>query len=108
MSTALLTTTPLTGAARSWSLDLDAELASGAPAMTDDQVQGLVHLLARMPAVTHAAAEPHCEGRFMHCYIAVEAGDLADAIDRAAASLRRCAIDAGLGSVVLVSVKNGR
>ncbi len=108
MSTALLTTTPLTRAAQIWSLDLDAELASGAPAMTDDQVQALVHLLARMPAVTDAAAEPHCEGRFVHCYITVEAGDLAEAIDRAAASLRSCAIDAGLGSMILVSVKQAR
>ncbi len=108
MSNAVLTTTPLTGAERNWTLDLDAELASGAPAITDHQVQALVHLLTRMPTVKDAAAERHCEGRFVHCHIAVEARDFASAIDRAAVYLRSCAIAAGLGSVVLVSVGHAR
>jgi hypothetical protein len=91
-------------AACTWELTLDAELQPDTAA-TPEQAQAVADVLARVRGVTAAAVRPHCQGRFLLATVSVEARDLADAIDRAAAFLRSSATAAGLGPPILVGAR---
>jgi hypothetical protein len=105
MPTELLTAGPLTAARLSWPLELDAEVAPSAPAITDERAAALAARLAQIPGVTGVAAEPHCGRRFVLVHLTLDAYDVSDAVDRACAYLHSCAVDAGLGRVVLVAAR---
>jgi hypothetical protein len=103
MSTGLLNTGPFTVPTQAWRLKLDAELGPDVSPVTPHQTQLLAKLLGGIPGVSEVTATPHCEGRYVHVDLTVDASQLADAIDRAAASLHSCALASGLGRVVLVA-----
>ncbi|TMC08766.1 MAG: hypothetical protein E6J41_12310 [Chloroflexi bacterium] len=105
MRTELLSPSTVT-MCRRWELTLDAELLPGAAAVTPDRAEAVARPLAWVPGVGAVAVRPHCGGRFLLVDLTVEARDLTDAVDRAAASLRRCAMDAGLGPLVLVAARH--
>ena len=93
------------GALGTWELELDAELLSGAPAMTAERVEALTGLLARIPGVEVVAVRPHCGDRFVLVSLAVEAPNSSDAVDRAVAALRGSAAAAGVGPLILVAAR---
>ncbi len=95
-------------AARTWELELDAELLPGAPALTPERAQLLAGLLTGVPGVDLVAVRPHCAGRFVLTTVALEAHDLEDAVDRAAAALRGGALAAGVGPLILVAARSPR
>jgi hypothetical protein len=71
-------------------------------------VQALAVLLTRLPGLSRVAVEAHCDGRYVRATLAVEAYDLSDAVERAGAYLRSCAVDAGLGLLILVAARCAR
>lgn len=94
-----------TSAARTWELTLDAELMPAAAALTPARARRVASLLAGLAGVRAVTVRPHCGGRFVLVTLTLEARDSADAIDRAAAYLRACAVDAGVGPLILVAAR---
>lgn len=105
MTTEFRTTVPA-NAARTWELTLDAELQPAAAALTAERAHAVVELLRRLPGVGAVAVRPHCKGRFLLASLAVEARDLADAVDKSCAFLQSCAVDAGVGPLILVAARH--
>lgn len=95
-------------AERPWMLELDAEVAPAAPGVVAARAAALAVLLASVPGVDLVSARPHCAGRLVLVAMTVAAPDLSDAVDRACASLHRCAADAGLAPLVLVAARSCR
>lgn len=103
MPTGLISTRPLKIATQTWTLRLSAEVSPGRAPVTPERSESLAELLTRIPGLRKVAVRPCCDGSFVQVDLAVDASDLTNAIDRAAACLRRCAMTAGLGRVVLVA-----
>jgi len=98
--------TPASGASmRTWELTLDAELPPASDDVTAERARAVADRLARFPGVGAAGARPHCGGRFLLAHLAVEATSLSDAVDRSVAILRSCALDAGVGPLILVAAR---
>jgi hypothetical protein len=106
MTTRLLAPRLPGGAARSWELELDAELRPSAAALTAERASVIAHLLAQALGVRDVAVRPHCGGCFVRARMAVEAHDLTDAVDRAAALLRSSAAATDAGPLVLVAARS--
>src|SRR2546423_1498076 len=94
------------GAARTWELELDAELPPFAASVTPERARALADLMAAIRGLDVLAVRPHCEGRFVLASLAIEAPSLADAVERAIASLRRSAVLAGIGPLILVGARH--
>jgi hypothetical protein len=88
-----------------WELTLDAEVPPSSHDVTAERARAVADRLARVPGVAGAAVRPHCGGRFLLAHLVVEAASLADAVDRSAESLRGCALDAGVGPLILVAAR---
>ena len=107
-----MATTPLpdrsstaTEAPPAWPLELDAERCVGGSGATAERLASLVRLVMRTRGVDQAAASTHCGGCHLRVGVTLAAPDLPTAVERAALLLRSCALDAGLGPVILVSVR---
>ena len=105
MTTKIVAERARAGAMPGWEVELDAELLSGARAMTAGRAEALAGRLARIPGVEVAAVRPHCGDRFVLVSLAVQARTASDAVDRAVAVLRSCAAAAGVGPLVLVAAR---
>lgn len=103
MSTGILNTRPLNLKAQRWRLKLSAEISPEAAPVTAEQVRSLAELINRVPGLSEVSVRPGCGGAFVRAELTVDASNLADAIDRAAAYLRSYALAARLGRVVLVA-----
>lgn len=108
MTTEILAERPRGGALRTWELELDAELLTGAAAMTAGRTAALTGRLARIPGVRAVAVEPHCGDRFLLVRLTLEARSPSDAVDRGVAFLRSSALASGVGPLVLVGARAPR
>jgi len=87
-----------------WPLEVDAELCVGG-APIGERLPRFVRLVAQSRGVREASAWTHGGGRHVRAGIALRAADLPTAVERAASVAQRCALDAGLGAVVVVAVR---
>ena len=74
--------------------------------MTAERAVALADILAHVGGMRVVAVRPHCGGRFVLASLAVEARDVADAVDRSAAFLRSSAMAAGIGPLILVAARH--
>ena len=88
-----------------WEITLDAELPPASCSVDAERARAVADRMARIPSVRSASVRPHCQGRFVLADLVIEAGDLSDALDRAAVFLRSCATDAGAGPLILVAAR---